>query len=43
MDDILTGAPTLGKAQKLQRELVNICRAGGFPLRKWSANHLSAS
>jgi len=32
MDDILTGAPG---------ELVQICTAGGFPLKKWSANDAS--
>lgn len=40
MDDVLTGAATLGEARQLQQELANICAAGGFPIRKWSANHL---
>lgn len=38
MDDILTGADTLETAVELQRRLTNLCMAGGFPLRKWSAN-----
>jgi len=39
MDDVLTGASSLQKARELQRQLVELCKAGGFPLRKWSANH----
>ena len=38
MDDILTGASTLSEAVDLQRQLIDLCMAGGFPLRKWSAN-----
>ncbi|XP_029171357.1 uncharacterized protein LOC114940773 [Nylanderia fulva] len=38
MDDILTGASTLEEACELQRQLTGLCMAGGFPLRKWSAN-----
>jgi len=38
MDDILTDAPTFGATKELQRQLSELCMAGGFPLRKWSAN-----
>ncbi|XP_050452147.1 uncharacterized protein LOC126851851 [Cataglyphis hispanica] len=38
MDDILTGAPSIEEAMDLQRQLTELCTAGGFPLRKWSAN-----
>ncbi|XP_036142104.1 uncharacterized protein LOC118645339 [Monomorium pharaonis] len=38
MDDIMTGADTLAEAQSLRDELVGLCSAGGFPLRKWAAN-----
>ncbi|XP_029673481.1 uncharacterized protein LOC115241711 [Formica exsecta] len=41
MDDVLTGAATLDEAQELQRQLTGLCTAGGFPLRKWSANESS--
>jgi len=39
MDHILTGANSLEAAQELRRQLTELCRAGGFPLRKWFANH----
>ncbi|KAL6419675.1 hypothetical protein ACFW04_011287 [Cataglyphis niger] len=38
VDDILTGAPSIEEAMDLQRQLIELCTAGGFPLRKWSAN-----
>lgn len=38
MDDVLTGASTFEKARELCKQLSDICMAGGFPLRKWSAN-----
>ncbi|KAL6419003.1 hypothetical protein ACFW04_011632 [Cataglyphis niger] len=38
VDDILTGAPSIEEAMDLQRQLTELCTAGGFPLRKWSAN-----
>lgn len=38
MDDILTGASTIKEAKELLQQLTGICRAGGFPLKKWSAN-----
>jgi len=38
MDDIVTGASTLSEAISLQKELRNLCTAGGFPLRKWASN-----
>ncbi|XP_029674246.1 uncharacterized protein LOC115242242 [Formica exsecta] len=41
MDDVLTGAPTVAETEEIQQQLTQICRAGGFPLKKWSANHSS--
>ncbi|KMQ85843.1 integrase core domain protein [Lasius niger] len=38
MDDILSGAGTMEEALKRQDQLVKLCRAGGFPLKKWAAN-----
>ncbi|XP_011154597.2 uncharacterized protein LOC105192274 [Harpegnathos saltator] len=38
MDNILTGAPSIPTALALRQQLENVCRAGGFPLRKWIAN-----
>ncbi|XP_011858172.1 PREDICTED: uncharacterized protein LOC105555741 [Vollenhovia emeryi] len=38
VDDILTGASTLSETLRIRDELIGICRAGGFPLKKWSAN-----
>lgn len=37
MDDILTGAASLTEAREIQRQLSQLCKAGGFPLKKWSA------
>lgn len=34
MDDILTGADTIEPARELQRQLSDLCMAGGFLLRK---------
>lgn len=39
MDDVLTGASTLEAASHLRAEVDELCTAGGFPLRKWAANH----
>ncbi|XP_029156972.1 uncharacterized protein LOC114929574 [Nylanderia fulva] len=39
MDDILSGASTLQEAKEILRQLVLVCKVGGFPLKKWSANH----
>lgn len=38
VDDILSGADTEGQALDLRGQLVQLCEAGGFPLRKWAAN-----
>ncbi|XP_032690793.1 uncharacterized protein LOC116853726, partial [Odontomachus brunneus] len=38
VDDILAGADSEADAQALQRELINLLRAGGFSLRKWASN-----
>lgn len=39
VDDILSGASTLEEGVQKQQELSALCMAGGFPLRKWAANH----
>ncbi|XP_029171383.1 uncharacterized protein LOC114940808 [Nylanderia fulva] len=39
MDDILAGAETMKEAEVMIQQLMEICRAGGFSLKKWSANH----
>ena len=39
VDDIVTGAHTREEAIAKQSELRQLCMAGGFPLRKWAANH----
>lgn len=38
VDDILTGADTLEETRELRLQLHQLCKAGGFPLKKWSAN-----
>ncbi|XP_070172246.1 uncharacterized protein [Polyergus mexicanus] len=38
VDDILTGASSIAEALDLRQQLTQLCAAGGFPLRKWSAN-----
>lgn len=38
VDDILSGAAKLEDA-RLRDELITLCMAGGFLLRKWAANH----
>lgn len=38
VDDILTGASSIADAKELQQQLSELSMAGGFPLRKWSAN-----
>ncbi|XP_024886642.1 uncharacterized protein LOC112464084 [Temnothorax curvispinosus] len=38
MDEVLSGADTLEEAMALRQQLTELCAAGGFPLRKWSAN-----
>ncbi|XP_070524007.1 uncharacterized protein [Cardiocondyla obscurior] len=38
MDDILTGASSVNGKRALIKDLVAICMAGGFPLKKWAAS-----
>ncbi|XP_070530058.1 uncharacterized protein [Cardiocondyla obscurior] len=38
MDDILTGASSVNGIRALIKDLVAICMAGGFPLKKWAAS-----
>lgn len=39
VDDLLTGADTIEKLVEVNRQLTGLLNKGGFPLRKWSANH----
>jgi hypothetical protein len=39
VDDLITAAPTLEEALQLKRDLIVLLDKGGFPLRKFSANH----
>lgn len=39
VDNILTSADTMEEANQLQTQLILICKAGGFPLKKWTSNH----
>ena len=41
MDDLLSGAHSLNEALIKQKNIIDILQVGGFPIRKWSANHLS--
>jgi len=34
MDDVLTGADSIEEALQIQNQLILLCKAGGFPLRK---------
>lgn len=38
MVDILAGASTLTDAKLLMDQLIDICKSGGMPLRKWASN-----
>ncbi|XP_076660747.1 uncharacterized protein LOC143364135 [Halictus rubicundus] len=38
VDDILSGDSSEEEAVKTRTELIGICRAGGFTLKKWSSN-----
>ncbi|XP_029680155.1 uncharacterized protein LOC115245812 [Formica exsecta] len=39
VDDICGGADTLPELTSIAHQLVNLCKAGGFPLAKWQSNH----
>lgn len=41
MDDVLTGASSLEVGCQLREQVSSLCMAGGFPLRKWAANHVA--
>ncbi|KMQ81546.1 gag-pol polyprotein precursor, partial [Lasius niger] len=41
MDDVLTGASSLQVGCQLREQVSSVCMAGGFPLRKWAANHVA--
>ncbi|XP_061721087.1 uncharacterized protein LOC133527908 [Cydia pomonella] len=38
VDDVVTGANTVEDALTLQHQLLSICKAGTFELRKWTSN-----
>ncbi|XP_011883775.1 PREDICTED: uncharacterized protein LOC105570933 [Vollenhovia emeryi] len=39
VDDIFGGADSVSEAKVIVKQLSEICRAGGFPLQKWSSNY----
>uniref|UniRef100_A0ABD2WA11 Reverse transcriptase domain-containing protein n=1 Tax=Trichogramma kaykai TaxID=54128 RepID=A0ABD2WA11_9HYME len=39
VDDVLSGADDVENALTLRDELIQLMKAGGFPLGKWVANH----
>ena len=39
VDDAFFGADTIDEAQLIAKEFTDFLMAGGFPLRKWAANH----
>lgn len=38
VDDVISGADTLGDAIEARRQLQETLQLGGFPIRKWSSN-----
>lgn len=38
VDDLLTGATSIEKAIELQKSIIEMCKKGGFVLRKWCSN-----
>lgn len=38
MDDATSGSPSLEKAKETVKQLIDLCRAGGFQRRKWTTN-----
>lgn len=39
VDDLMSGADSVGEATSLQREFSNVFKAGNFLLRKWASNN----
>ncbi|XP_029163322.1 uncharacterized protein LOC114934776 [Nylanderia fulva] len=39
IDDIFGGAESIGEVHEIINQLNQLCKAGGFPLQKWSSNH----
>ncbi|XP_070170448.1 uncharacterized protein [Polyergus mexicanus] len=39
VDDICGSADTLPELTSIAHQLLNLCKAGGFPLAKWQSNH----
>ncbi|XP_076384099.1 uncharacterized protein LOC143261867 [Megalopta genalis] len=38
VDDLLTGADTIKEAQVIQRQVTELLRKGGLPIRQWASN-----
>lgn len=38
VDDIFGGADSISQAQEVVNQLNSLCKAGGFPLQKWTSN-----
>ena len=38
IDDVLSGAHSLESAIEKQRDVIELLKVGGFPIRKWSSN-----
>lgn len=39
VDDIFGGAESVTEVKEIIHQLIELCRAGGFPLQKWSSNY----
>ncbi|XP_029158933.1 uncharacterized protein LOC114931136 [Nylanderia fulva] len=39
VDDIFGGAESIDEVHEIINQLHQLCKAGGFPLQKWSSNH----
>ncbi|KAI5750910.1 hypothetical protein M8J77_002368 [Diaphorina citri] len=42
VDDIVSGAASVGEAKDLRNQLISLLEAGGFTLRKWASSHPEA-
>lgn len=38
VDDIFSGADSIHHTQQIITQLISLCKAGGFPLQKWTTN-----
>lgn len=39
VDDIFGGADSINQTQEIIFQLISLCKAGGFPLQKWTSNN----